>query len=202
VTEPTPDAEPAAWVGALRRTPQQARSRARLARVLEAAERILVEEGVESLTTTRIASEARVSVGSLYQYLPDKEAIVEALAGRYLAEFEALMDELAERAPFEDPVGTLVDAFAQRYRERPGYRALWFGREMTPALRTADLENKAALAEGLMRAVGLGEELRTQARAGVLIADALLQEAFRTRSPELIDEAKRVLRLYLEDVLH
>jgi AcrR family transcriptional regulator len=186
----------------LRRVPRQARSRERLARLLDAAEELLVTEGPQALTTTRVAAAAGVSVGSLYQYLPDKEAIVEALAGRYLAEFEALMDELAERAPFEDPVGTLVDAFAQRYRERPGYRALWFGREMTPALRTADLENKAALAEGLMRAVGLGEELRTQARAGVLIADALLQEAFRTGSPELIEEAKRVLRLYLEDVLH
>jgi AcrR family transcriptional regulator len=184
----------------LRRVPRQARSRERLARMLDAAEELLVTEGAGALTTTRVAAAADVSVGSLYQYLPDKEAIVEALANRYLAEFEALMAELAERAPFEDPVGTLIDAFAQRYRDRPGYRALWFGREMTPALRAADLENKSALAEGLLHAVGLEEGFHTQARAGVLIADALLQESFRTDSPELIDEAKRVLRLYLEDV--
>jgi AcrR family transcriptional regulator len=185
----------------LRRVPRQARSRERLARMLDAAEELLVSEGAAALTTTRVAAAAGVSVGSLYQYLPDKEAIVEALAGRYLAEFEALMEELAEQAPFEDPVGTLIDAFATRYRERPGYRALWFGRELTPALRAADLENKSALADAMLRAVGLGEDLRTQAHAGVLIADALLQEAFRTDSPVLIDEAKRVLRLYLDDVL-
>jgi AcrR family transcriptional regulator len=185
----------------LRRVPRQARSRERLARMLDAAEELLVAEGPAALTTTRVAAAAGVSVGSLYQYLPDKGAIVEALATRYLAEFEALMHELAARAPFEDPVGTLVDAFARRYRERPGYRALWFGREMTPELRAADLENKAVLAEGLLRALGLGGEFRTQARAGVLIADALLQEAFRSGSPELIDEAKRVLRLYLDDVI-
>ena len=185
----------------LRRVPRQARSRERLARMLDAAEELLVAEGAGALTTTRVAAAAGVSVGSLYQYLPDKEAIVEALARRYLAEFEALMRELAGRAPFEDPVGTLVDAFAQRYRDRPGYRALWFGRELTPALRTADLENKSALADGLLGAVGLGDDRRMQARAGVLIADALLQEAFRTDAPELIDEAKRVLRLYLDDVV-
>jgi AcrR family transcriptional regulator len=184
----------------LRRVPRQARSRERLARMLDAAEDLLVGEGAGALTTTRVAAAAGVSVGSLYQYLPDKEAIVEALAGRYLAEFEELMEELANRPPVDDPVGTLVDAFARRYRERPGYRALWFGREMTPELRAADLENKAVLAEGLLRALGLGAEFRTQARAGVLIADALLQEAFRTDSPELIAEAKRVLRLYLDDV--
>jgi AcrR family transcriptional regulator len=185
----------------LRRVPRQARSRERLARMLDAAEALLVAEGPAALTTTRVAAAAGVSVGSLYQYLPDKEAIVEALAGRYLAEFEGLMAELAAQAPFDDPVGTLIDAFAARYRERPGYRALWFGRELTPALRAADLENKSALANALLRAVGLGDDARLQAHAGVLIADALLQEAFRTGAPQLIEEAKRVLRLYLDDVL-
>jgi AcrR family transcriptional regulator len=197
----------------LRRVPRQARSRERLARMLDAAEALLVAEGPGALTTTRVAEEAGVSIGSLYQYLPDKEAIVEALAGRYLAEFEGLMEALAEEASaaperWTDPVGRLVDAFAQRYRERPGYRALWFGREMTPGLRAADRDNKAALAAGLLgvlRELGLpgGPALGTAARAGVLVADALLQEAFRSDGqgePELIEEAKRILRLYLQDV--
>ena len=123
---------------------------------------------------------------------------------------EALAEEAAA-APerWTDPVGRLLDAFAQRYRERPGYRALWFGREMTPGLRAADRDNKAALAGGLeqvLRTLGLGDgaHLETASRAGVLIADALLQEAFRSDGqgePALIEEAKRVLRLYLADVL-
>lgn len=192
----------------LRRVPRQARSRARLARILDVAEHVLVDEGPGALTTTRVAQAAGVSVGSLYQYLPDKEAIVEALANRYLAEFEALMGELELRTSWEDPVGELIDAFAARYRDRPGYRALWFGRELTPALLDADRGNKVALAAGLRRilaASGIPDDdaLRVAARAGVLIADALLQEAFRIDpggDPELIAEAKRVLRLYLADV--
>ena len=199
----------------LRRVPRQARSRERLARMLDAAEELLVAEGPGALTTTRVAAAAGVSVGSLYQYLPDKEAIVEALAGRYLAEFEGLMEALAEEASaaperWTDPVGRLLDAFAQRYRERPGYRALWFGREMTPGLRAADRDNKAALAGGPgaraahARAAATAPTLETAALAGVLVADALLQEAFRSDSrgeAALIGEAKRMLRLYLADVL-
>jgi AcrR family transcriptional regulator len=182
--------------------------------MLDAAEALLVAEGAGALTTTRVAEAAGVSVGSLYQYLPDKEAIVEALANRYLAEFEGLMDELVAAAsgatePWPDPVGTLLDHFAQRYRDRPGYRALWFGRELTPALYAADRKNKLALAERLLLvllALGLAgddDRLARAARTGVLVADALLQEAFRDNpagDPELIEEAKIVLRLYLADV--
>jgi AcrR family transcriptional regulator len=206
---------PIAEIPRLRRVPRQARSRERVQRLLDAADDLLAAEGAESLTTTRVAEAAGVSVGSLYQYLPDKGAIIEALANRYLAEFEALMERLVEDAhapstPWLDPVCALIDAFAQRYRERPGYRALWFGRELTEELRAADRENKAALARGVRRILlelGLVRDdayLAVAARTGVLIADSLLQEAFRsdaTGDVELIEEAKRVLRLYLAEVV-
>jgi AcrR family transcriptional regulator len=104
--------------------------------VLDSAEELLATEGVEALTTTRIAGEANAAVGSLYQYFPDKTAIVDALAARYLEEFEGLMDAMAERAAGErwqadDLVDRLIDAYADRYRREPGYRALWFGRHLS-----------------------------------------------------------------------
>jgi AcrR family transcriptional regulator len=199
----------------LRRVPTQARSRARVRRLVDAAEELLAAEGAEALTTTRVAEVAGVSVGSLYQYLPDKGAIVEALARRYLAEFEALMGELerdTRRNPgaWADPVGRLIEAFSARYRERPGYRALWFGRELSDELRAADRENKVALAQGVRRiAVSLSlarddDYLRVAARAGVLVTDSILQEAFRLDplgDAELIEEAKRILRLYVAEVV-
>jgi AcrR family transcriptional regulator len=199
----------------LRRVPTQARSRARVRRLVDAAEELLAAEGAEALTTTRVAEVAGVSVGSLYQYLPDKGAIVEALARRYLAEFESLMGELerdTRRNPgaWADPVGRLIEAFSACYRERPGYRALWFGRELSDELRAADRENKVALAQGVRRiAVSLSlarddDYLRVAARAGVLVTDSILQEAFRLDplgDAELIEEAKRILRLYLAEVV-
>jgi AcrR family transcriptional regulator len=193
----------------LRRTPQQARSKARLARVLRAAERLLIDEGVEALTTTRVAARAKVSVGSLYQYLPDREAIIDALAAGYFAKLEAAMDGFVEAATarhWDDPVGTLVDEFAAIYRAEHGFRALWFGSGLTVRTRTADREHKRRMADGIRRillSLGLAqddERLTRSCHAAVLAADALAQEAFR-RDAEgdagLLEEAKVMLRGYL-----
>ena len=184
-------------------------------RVLDAAEGLLASEGVEALTTTRIAAAADVAVGSLYRYFPDKSAIVDALAARYLDEFAGLMDELAARAVASgweggDLVDGLVDAYADRYRREPGYRALWFGRHLSEELRAADRSNKAALADGVRRILVEGghvpdrEEVRTACLAAVLCADALLVEAFQLDAkgePALLGEANRILRCHLADVV-
>ncbi|MEA2403570.1 MAG: hypothetical protein QOE08_217 [Thermoleophilaceae bacterium] len=193
----------------LRRVPQQARSRARIEDILDAASGLLASTGPEALTTTRIAEHAGISVGSLYQYFPDKGSIVDALARRYLDEFEALMNDFAEAPESGDLVGSLIDAFADRYRAEPGYRALWFGRHLSDELSEADRQNKLALAEGVRKLLvsrGLardGAALRNICRAAVLTADALLQEAFRADprgERALLDEAKRILRAYLAEV--
>jgi AcrR family transcriptional regulator len=207
--------EPTAAAGGaplLRRKPQQARSKARLARVLQAAERVLVGEGVEALTTTRVAAEAKVSVGSLYQYLPDRDAIIDALAAGYFAKLEAAMDGFVEAASaqgWEDPVGVLVDAFARIYRTEHGFRALWFGSGLTERTRAADREHKRRMADGIRRvllALGVArddEALSRACHASVLAADALAQEAFRRTAQgdaELLEEAKVMLRGYLAAV--
>ncbi|MEW1776966.1 TetR/AcrR family transcriptional regulator [Streptomyces sp. NPDC086777] len=193
----------------LRRTPQQARSRARLARVLKAAERVLIAEGVPGLTTTRVAAEAGVSVGSLYQYLPDRDAIIDALAATYFAQLEAVMEEFVRDAATErwsDPVGVLIDTYAGLYRAEQGFRALWFGSGLTDRTRAADREHKRRMADGVRRvllALGIAGDtagLGPACHAAVLAADALAQEAFR-RDAEgdaaLLDEAKVMLRGYL-----
>ena len=59
-----------------RKAPQQARSSQMVADILEAALRVLAREGAARFTTVRVAEEAGVSVGSLYQYFPNKEALL------------------------------------------------------------------------------------------------------------------------------
>ncbi|MFG2739736.1 TetR family transcriptional regulator [Streptomyces chartreusis] len=209
--DPTPDPD-GTWQVPLRRTPQQARSKARLARVLQAAERVLIREGAQALTTTRIAAEAKVSVGSLYQYLPDRDAIVDALAAGYFARLETTMADLVRAATterWEDPVGVLIDTYAAIYRTEHGFRALWFGSSLTEQIRAADREHKRRMADGIrhiLLALGLAhddEALSHACHAAVRAADALAQEAFR-RDPEgdpaLLDEARTMLRGYLAGV--
>src|SRR3954462_14931918 len=94
----------------LRRVPRQARSRERLAHVLATADRLLAAEGPEALTIIRVAAEAGMSVGAVYQYLPDRDAIIEALATSYLARIEVTMAAflgVADDQQWVDPVAAL-----------------------------------------------------------------------------------------------
>ncbi|MEO8602135.1 MAG: helix-turn-helix domain-containing protein, partial [bacterium] len=88
----------------LRKRPRQARAHATFAVIVEAAARILVEAGARGMTTNAIAARAGVSIGSLYQYFPNRQAIVRALLERELARAEAArpaaLDD-ATRAPLE-----------------------------------------------------------------------------------------------------
>ncbi|WP_416967619.1 TetR/AcrR family transcriptional regulator [Streptomyces sp. 4F14] len=193
----------------LRRRPRQARSVEKVAKVLAAAERLLAEDGVDVLTTTRVAAEAGVSVGALYQYLPDRDAIVEALADLYLGRLEAAMETLVHQAREEvwpDPVTVLVDAFAGLYRSQPGFRALWFGRHLTEGTREADRRHKHAMAESLHRVLIAQhrlpdtEDAATACRTAFLAADAVTQEAFRATpegDPALLSHLKTLLGAYL-----
>ncbi len=69
-------------VGPLRRVPVQGRSLARVNRMLDACAELVDEVGYEGLTTTLLAERAGVAIGSVYQFCPDKRAIVQALAMR------------------------------------------------------------------------------------------------------------------------
>ena len=194
------------------REPRQARSRARVAQILAAADAILSTDGVEALTVRRIAERAGVPVGSLYQFFPDKGSVVDAVARAYIAEFDAAVEGLVHSAEtgdagdWSDPVGRIVDEFVALYRSHPGYVALWSGRHLSPELARADEANNQLIAAGVRRVlagqagVPDGPALELAVRVAVRAADALLQYAF-ARSPQgdeaVLTELKNMLRLYL-----
>jgi AcrR family transcriptional regulator len=200
----------------VRREPRQARSRARVAQILAAADGILSREGFEALTVRRIAQDAGVPVGSIYQFFPDKAAVVDALAHGYIGEFDAAIARLVEGAQdpedpeaWADPVGRLVDEFADLYRSRPGYVALWAGRHLSPELAHADDTNNLAIAAGVRRilvARGIlhdAPDLERNAQVAVRVADSLLQFAFADTAAgdeRILQELKTLLRLYLTDL--
>ena len=81
----------------MRKSPTQARAAQTVDAIVEAATQILQSDGEEALTTNRIAERAGVSIGSLYQYFADKEAIVEAIAERERDKIVAAHRQVAER---------------------------------------------------------------------------------------------------------
>jgi AcrR family transcriptional regulator len=92
----------------VRRAPRQERSRQTVEAVLEAVPRVLKRHGARAVTTNRIAEVAGVSIGSLYQYFPDKQAIFQALHERHVEDVRQRM----ERA-VSDCASASLDAFAQ-----------------------------------------------------------------------------------------
>ncbi|MDF1731791.1 MAG: TetR family transcriptional regulator [Minwuia sp.] len=96
-----------------RKEPQQARSTELVSSILEAAVQVLAKEGAQRFTTARVAEKAGVSVGSLYQYFPNKAAILFRLQSdewRQTTEMlSAILDD-GTRPPFER-LRTLVHAF-------------------------------------------------------------------------------------------
>lgn len=84
-----------------RRRPKQARAEFALDSILEAAARTLEAHGKAGLTTQRVADTAGFSIGAIYQYFPNKEGLIEALARRELERLTAMMKEaLTQPAPF------------------------------------------------------------------------------------------------------
>ena len=114
---------------ARRRVPQQVRSRDRVQRILEVAAEIVVDQGVEAVTTRAIAAGADLPVASLYQYFADKESVLLALVERDIAEMDAQVEEdlgaltvLSVRAMVE----TTMRAFVKVYHRRPSFVTIWF----------------------------------------------------------------------------
>jgi AcrR family transcriptional regulator len=105
-----------------RKKPTQERSQATVTAILDATARVLCTTGYDRASTNRIARAAGVSVGSLYQYFPSKEALVAALAGRHMAAMTALvrakLSEVA-KAPMPVAVRSIVQAMFEAHAVDP-----------------------------------------------------------------------------------
>lgn len=126
-----------------RKNASQQRSRATVDALVEATARVLVKEGFDKASTNRIAQEAGVSIGSLYQYYPGKEALVAAVIDRHNEQIQQVVRaSLADAAkqPLEEAVRTLVEVAFEAHRIDPKlHRVLT---EQIP--RTGRLENVEA----------------------------------------------------------
>ncbi|HEY1522642.1 MAG TPA: TetR/AcrR family transcriptional regulator [Solirubrobacteraceae bacterium] len=193
----------------LRNAPLQARSRARLGRVLDAAEEVLERDGADGFSTTAVARMAGVSVGSVYRFFPDKQAIVEALAVRYWSDFADLVAGVAEadaHEPVADPASAVLGVLAAGFRARPGFLALWYGGLRTERVRDRTRDCRRAIATSIEHILAVHwpatpQDIRAlTAQMVVLAGDGLLREAFRRDldgDAALLAESSVVLSAYI-----
>lgn len=95
------------------RTPKQGRSKATVSAIMEAGARILAEQGWAGFNTNAVAARAGVSIGSLYEYFPDKQTLADAIAAAHIAEGEALLTGAAAGIASAGGTGAIVDALVQ-----------------------------------------------------------------------------------------
>ncbi|SDP08660.1 transcriptional regulator, TetR family [Phyllobacterium sp. YR620] len=142
-----------------RREPTQKRSRERVERILACASALIEKSGSDAMRMSDVAEMAGISIGSLYQYFPDKAAIIRTLAERYnvagqqcIAEgLEGVSDKVGLRRAF----GELIDIYYAMFLAEPVMRDIWSGMQADKALRDIDLAdsriNGAVLASARAR---------------------------------------------------
>jgi AcrR family transcriptional regulator len=197
---------------AVRRVPTQERSRRRVARILDAAAKLVVREGVEALTTRDIAGTAGVPIATLYQYFADKEAVLIALTQRDTDEMDA--EVAAALAALEEGgsltvasvVRATMEAFVRVYHRRRSFVEIYLRGRTNLAVHRYGREHNERVATSLREyavAAGLvGDELTLErARLAVEVGDRIFQLAFEHEDegdPDLVEEGIVLVTGYLE----
>ncbi len=176
--------------------------------MLDASAELIEEVGYDALTTTLIAKRAGVAVGSLYQFFPDKRAVVQALTQRNLEKFMSAVRERltgVDHQHWWDLVDSLLDIYLRMHREVPGFSKVHFGDAVDVRLLDDRRDNNNVVADsltGLLTAnLNLPEDqLALPIAVAVETADGLLNLAFR-RSPDgdeaVVAETKYLIKGYL-----
>src|ERR1019366_1020793 len=125
----------------LRRNPQQQRGVTRIEHILDAAEQIFMEVGCDAATTNAIAARAHTSIGSLYHFFPNKEAIIRGLTERYTQELHTLYLEIfrpeVAALPLYELMDRIIDPLVQFDLDHIAFKALFTGTQASLELAAA-----------------------------------------------------------------
>lgn len=195
----------------VRRIPLQTRSRERVERILDAAAHEFIETGYDAATTEAIAERAGTSIGSLYQFFPNKASLFDAMAGRYLEQarelFEGMITPEAVQLPWDKLIDTILDTFAGFHRSAPAFRAVLLNwRLSVEFLAAGDALNRefARRAEMLLTFHAPSLSARQRSVVGTMIVEvvsSMLLVSVRRDHPTadaLLAETKVMLRRYLK----
>lgn len=194
-----------------RKRPLQNRSKATVDTILTATARILIKLGFDGLTTNAVAEAAGVSIGSLYQYFPNKEALVAALIESQLDIKNAqTIAELGRVAglPLGEAVRAMIVLTIQNYAAQPELKRVLL--EQVPRVgrmaRIAELhQGTHKMVTALLTARRAELAIRNPEMAAFLLVSAIeaiahratLFEPARLKDPALIDEATAMVTRYL-----
>lgn len=140
-----------------RKSPVQERSKARVERILEAAAELIVRGGSDQLKMSEVAASAGISIGSLYQYFPEKAALIRMLAERINAGSRECirvgLKDVTDLASLQSSFAALVDTYYAIVNERPVMRDIWSGMQADRQLLTLQVAESRACGQMLADAM-------------------------------------------------
>lgn len=169
-----------------RRVPRQNRARLRVTAILDAAADLVVETGVDLLTTRSVSERAGMAPASLYQYFADRDAILLALIGRAMDEADRevarVLADLAD-PDLESVVASTVEVYLRAYRSHPAFTVVYLRGRTNPAIARFGRHHNARLARDLYEfGRGTGMLLPTadlrHIRLAIEVSDQIFQYAF------------------------
>lgn len=197
------DAPPAAPVapGLARKVPVQKRSREKYEKILDTAAGLISARG-DGFTMSDIVEATGIGFGSLYQYFPDRTAVIGTLAERYNALGRACVEKelggLRAEGDLHAVLGRIADGYYQMYLDHPVMRDIGLATQADRALQTLDAEEGAFLSQRLAEAIAPiapGCDDR-QAQTFAALMMTLIAAAVRDAIAREPDEARAMLAMF------
>lgn len=190
-----------------RKAPVQARSRARFEAILDTALDLIVEQGSDLVAMREIAARTGISIASLYQYFPDKAAIIATLAERCFEEgrsyTRAVFDPVTDRHSFLAAVDTLAEGHFVRLLDDPASLALWRASQSDPRLQAQEGADEQAHAQIVAEALGriLPDRPETERFQFAHMMVGLLSSCLRVAAQQPAKEARGALSVCRQYIL-
>ncbi len=193
----------------LRHRPVQRRGQVRFDKILSAARHLLMEKGIEGFVVEDVAEYAEIPVGSVYQFFPNKLAIVAELA---VDDTNSLIEDLERYhvLPAEkltENVGEMIAQVAIRWREDPSRSAVWLAMKSTAETCAMAEEQSSRMAAAVVPVLRLlsswsDKELKLVADVIIELSQSIMLLAYREGrlDEDVVAELERVIRGYLRAV--
>ncbi len=196
----------------LRRKPSQTRSREKVKLILDCATALIAEQGSDAMRMSEVAQNAGISIGALYQYFPDKTAIVRVLAQRYNQEARECIEQglmqVQTLPQLIEAFNCLIDEYYALFMAEPVMRDIWAATQANKTLREEEVAesrlNGALLAATLRRLRPQAESARVENMAFLLmhLGEATMRLAVSTdpdEGRELVTSYKQMAARMLAD---
>ncbi|WP_318429200.1 TetR/AcrR family transcriptional regulator [Serratia proteamaculans] len=196
----------------LRRKPSQTRSREKVKLILDCATALIAEQGSDAMRMSEVAQNAGISIGALYQYFPDKTAIVRVLAQRYNQEARECIEQglmqVQTLPKLIEAFNCLIDEYYALFMAEPVMRDIWAATQANKTLREEEVAesrlNGALLAATLRRLRPQAESARVENMAFLLmhLGEATMRLAVSTdpdEGRELVTSYKQMAARMLAD---